>query len=155
MPDAALLSLVAGRLAAHPAPDRAAALVVAAFEGQEAVNAAMRGEGRAGAMQRERAARALPPAVYLTAIEVEGFRGVGEPATLAIDPGPGLTLVLGRNGSGKSSFSEALEMLVLGSNQRWKGRSKVWEEGWQNLHHRHTSVTARFTLDGRREPLVL
>ena len=91
--------------------------------------------------------------MYLTAIEVEGFRGIGPPATLRIDPGPGLTLVVGRNGSGKSSFSEALEMVLLGTNQRWEQRVKVWRDGWQNLHHRHTRVAARFAVDGRRQPL--
>src|SRR5687768_1971026 len=45
-----------------------------------------------------------PPGAYVGSITVEGFRGVGPSATLAVRPGPGLTLVVGRNGSGKSSF---------------------------------------------------
>jgi energy-coupling factor transporter ATP-binding protein EcfA2 len=94
-----------------------------------------------------------PAAIFLTAIEVEGFRGIGPPTTLAIDPGPGLTLVVGRNGSGKSSFSEALEMTLLGTNQRWDQRLKVWRDGWQNLHHRHTRVSARFVVDARKQPV--
>ncbi len=91
--------------------------------------------------------------VYLTAIEVEGFRGIGPQSVLSVDPGPGLTLVVGRNGSGKSSFSEALEMVLLGTNQRWENRVRVWRDGWQNLHHRHSRVAAKFTVDGRRQPL--
>jgi energy-coupling factor transporter ATP-binding protein EcfA2 len=154
MPDAALLGLVVDRIAAHPPPAGAADLVVAAFEGSTAVDSVLRGD-------REQLAKAGVPsarskstsAVYLTAIEVEGFRGIGPATTLTIDPGPGLTLVVGRNGSGKSSFSEALEMLLLGTNQRWEQRVKVWRDGWQNLHHRHTRVAATFTVDGRRVPL--
>ncbi len=154
MPDAALLGLVIDRIAANPPPAGTAGLVLAAFEGSTAVDAVVRGD-------LDPVARAGGPPVgskstaagYLTAIEVEGFRGIGPATTLTIDPGPGLTLVVGRNGSGKSSFSEALEMLLLGTNQRWEQRVKVWRDGWQNLHHRHTRVAATFAVDGRRLPL--
>jgi hypothetical protein len=77
-----------------------------------------------------------PPGVYVSSITVEGFRGVGKSASIPIPPGPGLTLVVGRNGSGKSSFAEGFELLLTGRNFRWeKPRSKVWQEGWRNLHH--------------------
>src|SRR5437867_2635304 len=75
--------------------------------------------------------RPEPPGVYVSSIRVEGFRGVGQAVTLSIPPGPGLTLIVGRNGSGKSSFAEGLELLLTGRNFRWeKPRSKVWQEGW-------------------------
>lgn len=153
MPDNALLGLVVDRIDAHP-PAGAADLILAAFQGTAFVDATLRGEdGSASASATHIAKAATPAAVYLTSIEVEGFRGIGPPSTLQIDPGPGLTLVVGRNGSGKSSFSEALEMVLLGTNQRWEQRVKVWRDGWQNLHHRHTRVAARFTIDGRKQPL--
>ena len=67
-----------------------------------------------------------PPGAFVGAITVEGFRGVGPSCTLPLHAGPGLTLVVGRNGSGKSSFAEGLELLLTGENLRWKGRSKAW-----------------------------
>jgi ABC-type Mn2+/Zn2+ transport system ATPase subunit len=154
MPDSALLGLVVDRITTTPPSDGAADLILAAFQGADALAAALLGEGASVATPGPVVAAAAPPAaVYLTSIEVEGFRGIGPPSTLLIDPGPGLTLVVGRNGSGKSSFSEALEMVLLGTNQRWEQRVKVWRDGWQNLHHRHTRVAARFTVDGRKQPL--
>ncbi len=63
--------------------------------------------------------------------------------------GPGLTLVVGRNGTGKSSFAEGLELALTGQNSRWQDRSTVWKDGWRNLHHEGpASVTARFSVDG-------
>ena len=153
MPDAALLGLVIDRLETHAPADGAADLILAAFDGAGAVDAALHGEASGAPPSVAQRAAGAPSAVYLAAIEVEGFRGIGPPTTLHIDPGPGLTLVVGRNGSGKSSFSEALEMVLLGTNQRWEQRVKVWRDGWQNLHHRHTRVAARFTVDGSRQPL--
>jgi hypothetical protein len=60
---------------------------------------------------------------------------IGPEATLDLTPDPGLTLVVGRNGSGKSSFAEGLELLLTGDTYRWSQRSKVWRDGWRNLHH--------------------
>ncbi len=76
---------------------------------------------------------ALP--VWLRSIEVEGFRGIGPPATLRLAPEPGLTVVAGGNGSGKSSFAEALELLMTGEVRRWTKRPKAWTDAWQCLHH--------------------
>jgi hypothetical protein len=67
-------------------------------------------------------------------IAAQGFRGIGPKAILDLTPGPGLTLVVGRNGSGKSSFAEGLELLLTGDTYRWSQRSKVWRDGWRNLH---------------------
>lgn len=72
--------------------------------------------------------------IFLRAIRVRGFRGIGPEATLRLEPGPGLTLVVGRNGSGKSSFAEAAELALTGDTRRWSGRAQVWREGWRNLH---------------------
>ena len=67
-------------------------------------------------------AAAEPRKVFLQEIRVRGFRGIGPESTLSIAPGPGLTLVVGRNGCGKSSFAEAAELLVTRRNLRWEDR---------------------------------
>lgn len=91
------------------------------------------------------------PGVYVGAITVSGFRGIGPAATLTLTPGPGLTIVNGRNGSGKSSFAEGLELLLTNDNFRWKKpRSKEWRDGWRNLHQaRHVSLSAVFIVEGK------
>src|SRR4051812_29533376 len=75
------------------------------------------------------------PPVWLRSVTVEGFRGIGAPAALELEPAPGLTVVVGRNGSGKSSFAEGLELLMTGRLKRWEKRPKAWSETWQCLHH--------------------
>jgi hypothetical protein len=79
-------------------------------------------------------APSAPPAgAYLTSVTVEGFRGVGPAATLTLEPGPGLTVVCGRNGS-QSSFVEAFEVLLTGRIRRLEGRLAVWQDAWRCLH---------------------
>jgi DNA repair exonuclease SbcCD ATPase subunit len=112
-------------------------LVLAACSGAEALKAALDGESpprpaRKGS--RDETAVPEPPGAYLASITVEGFRGIGPAAALTLRPGPGLTLVVGRNGSGKSSFAEGLELLLTGGNKRWDGRSAIWKDSWRCLH---------------------
>ena len=72
---------------------------------------------------------------FLSEISVEGFRGVGPAARLDLYPAPGLMVVSGRNGSGKSSFAEALELALTGTSYRWRNKEALWAETWRNLHH--------------------
>ncbi|MDT7617871.1 MAG: hypothetical protein QOF00_5318, partial [Pseudonocardiales bacterium] len=130
-----LHDLLLERLVADPAvDDRVAGIVLAAWESDEDLAAAAAGRPTAAGDPTVPPERAQQPDMYLAAVHVEGFRGIGEPATLPLLPGPGLTLVTGRNGSGKSSFAEAAELALTGNSGRWSGRTAVWRDGWRNLH---------------------
>ncbi|WP_446225969.1 AAA family ATPase [Nocardia sp. IBHARD005] len=120
-----IAEVVARELAADPAvEERVAECVLAALSAVDGDSAAT-DSGDTG--------------VFLRSITVQGFRGIGPAATLRLNPGPGLTLVVGRNGSGKSSFAEAAEFALTGGNRRWDGRSTAWREGWRNLHEPDTA----------------
>ena len=117
---------------------------------------------------REAAAEALPPAapsigsgsqlrdIYLQRLSVAGFRGIGTRTDLELDPRPGLTVVVGRNGSGKSSLAEAFELMLTDRNHRWLNRPKVWRDGWRNMHSgTDARVEATFALAGSRDTVVV
>ncbi|MGI8846962.1 MAG: AAA family ATPase [Candidatus Dormibacteria bacterium] len=141
MPDATVLRLVSERLAAQPpAAPGADQIVLSAFD---------------SALPAQQDARPEPKPAYITAIEAEGFRGIGRRVRIDLPAGPGLTLVVGRNGSGKSSIAEALEMLLTGENRRWAQRSRIWTDGWRNLHHPTAAVGATIAVEGARTPRTL
>ena len=139
-------------------------LILAALDGPQALADFLGGSRAITAPAPSRAARPRrkpadtsaiePPGVFLGAITVSGFRGIGPATTLPLHPGPGLTLVVGRNGSGKSSFAEGAEVLLTGTSLRWEGRTKAWKLGWRNLHQAETaSVSAELLVEGEG-PLV-
>jgi recombinational DNA repair ATPase RecF len=129
-------------------------LVLGALEGRDGLEAQLAGSS---ASPRPLAAQAspAPTGAFLRSVAVEGFRGIGRAQTLELAPGPGLTLVVGRNGSGKSSFAEALEVLLTGDSLRWKERAAVWRDGWRNLHHPAASLSATFLVEGEPRPCVV
>ena len=130
--------------------EQARVMITAACRSDDALAAVLAGEEIPSETRtRPEAVDGRHPAL-LQSIRVEGFRGVGPAATLEISPGPGLTLVVGRNGSGKSSFAEALELLLTGDNSRWSTRSAIWKEGWRNLHHADARIDAEFVLEGSK-----
>ncbi|MGW2084634.1 AAA family ATPase [Streptomyces sp. NPDC001880] len=108
----------------------------------------------------EEAGRAGP--VYLRSITAAGWRGVGPEATLDLPYGPGLTVITGGNGTGKSSFAEAAEIALTGFNARWDGsnggkpRAVPWRKGWRNLHDAAApQVAVSLTLDDAAEPVTV
>jgi len=124
-------------------------LVMAACDGQEAVETLLL-EAETETKTSPQAATMNKTAAYITSLTVQGFRGIGPKQALRFSPGPGLTIVVGRNGSGKSSFAEALEVLFTGDSKRWSDRSKIWKEGWRNLHQPHpAAVEAELLLEGQ------
>ena len=94
-----------------------------------------------------------PVRAYLESVVVTGFRGIGSTCELRLQPGPGLTLVVGRNGSGKSSFAEAAEFALTGNSLRWSGKSLDWKNGWRNLHaDAAPEIKVTMRVEGEREP---
>ena len=133
------------------ASNRTVDLVLAALAGEESVEGVLKGETPTFFPLRETGADERIPSVYLQDVTVSGFRGIGPEARLEIPPGPGLTVVIGRNGSGKSSFAEALEVLLTGNTLRWSDKRGPWQEGWKNLHYPSPpKITARFQVAAKR-----
>src|SRR5262245_2130960 len=113
-----LRQLIENRLESAGFTDESwAGVVLAACDGRDALEAFLREGEVAEKLAGERATHAAD--AYLTALTVEGFRGIGPAQTLTLNAGPGLTLIVGRNGSGKSSFAEGLEVLFTGDSKRW------------------------------------
>ncbi|WP_246422676.1 AAA family ATPase [Nocardiopsis mwathae] len=125
--------------------------VLAALHGDDAVAALARGETVDGIAEDVRTPPPRPQfgRGYLGRIEVQGFRGIGRPAVLDFPPGPGLTVIVGRNGSGKSSFAEAAQAALTGRNPRWDAMPAAWRDGWRNLHFDDsTEVSVDLHMDG-------
>ncbi len=129
--------------------DQVAGLVLAAWEGDEDLAAALEGQPSAASDPSAVPQREQQPDAYFAAVHVEGFRGIGEPAHPATAPRARVDTGDRRNGSGKSSFAEAAELALTGNSGRWSGRPAVWKEGWRNLHAvGPTAVTADLVTAG-------
>ncbi len=144
--------LIASRLDQSGPTGRAADLVLASVLGDDDLDAVLSGTTSAGDRLSQPGPVAERPlaGLYLRSIEVEGFRGIGPKAALRLQPGPGLTVVAGRNGSGKSSLAEAAELALTDDNKRWSRRTQVWRDGWRNLHTTGDSrIAVELTADGQ------
>jgi recombinational DNA repair ATPase RecF len=95
-----------------------------------------------------------PARAYLSAVTVEGFRGIGPATTLQLTPGPGLVVVSGRNGSGKSSFAEALEVTLTAESYRWDHRISRLHNTWRNLHDGSTRISVELAEEGEGKTTV-
>ncbi|MGJ7909024.1 AAA family ATPase [Actinopolyspora sp. H202] len=132
-----------------PPTERVRGLVLAALEDEQRLRAALDGTHTPITTEEtedEPQHHASPAGTFLRGIEVGGFRGIGTPTRLPLHPAPGLTIVAGRNGSGKSSFTEALELALTGNSYRWStARPALWKENWRNVHQ-DISPTVRVEL---------
>jgi ABC-type lipoprotein export system ATPase subunit len=110
-------------------------LLLSVLTGDEELEADLIGGTRASARPAVSGADSSPAAgAYLKSIKVAGFRGIGPEAALDLHPAPGLVVVAGRNGSGKSTFSEAVEVALTRTSYRWRNKNAPWRAGWRNLH---------------------
>jgi recombinational DNA repair ATPase RecF len=147
--------LVRTRLAASDLTEGARRFVLAAVAGEPALKHALTSPdeptGTAVADQS-----AMLRNVWLRSITVRGFRGIGRASKLEVEPGPGLTLVVGRNGSGKSSFAEGIEIALTGQNERLLGKTADWQKQWRNIHDgENAEVTVEFQVEGEGRGLIV
>ena len=147
--DDVLLGIVLRRLEEFSLPEQATDLLLAAFDGGESLSAQLGGQAQPRPKAADITTAPAPAGAYLQSLTVSGFRGIGPPATLTVTPRPGLTLVVGRNGSGKSSFAEALEVLLTGNLRRWEKLPAVWKQGWRSMHRPDQArISAEFLIEG-------
>lgn len=143
-----LIEVIFDRLAADEVPSATADIILAALGGDNDLGAALAGEPISLAVAHEGGGGSREH-IYLSSVAVAGFRGVGPGRTLRLEPRPGLTLVVGRNGSGKSSFAEAIELSLTGDSVRWADKNSVWRGGWRNLHvPEPCSIATDLAVDG-------
>ena len=148
-------TMIFDRLTEADLPGPVADMIVAALLGDDDLNAVLGPQSwqRPSALQATTADAV--PRFFLRSVTVEGFRGIGAEATLRVQPGPGLTLVVGRNGSGKSSFAEAAELAVTGVSRRWSHNTAA-RAGWRNLHTSGISrVAVGLAADGQAGMMTL
>jgi hypothetical protein len=131
--------------------DETTYLVAAALEGDEALAIQLGGDAPAPARPEPAVAtdEPAPLRAFIRSITVEGFRGIGPKTVLEVNPYCGITVVSGRNGSGKSSFAEALEYALTGTSYRWQNKkSQQWQSAWRNLHAGEPcAITAEFAME--------
>ncbi len=146
-------AVIASRLETAELSAEVRALITAAFTGRAAAETALR-TGRAGEQQTPSATGAYGDGtLWLERLSVAGFRGIEEPLELAFDPRPGLTLVVGQNGSGKSSLAEALEWAVAGRCARLTEpeQNREWWQGVVNQRSADGSAAIAVTLEERAD----
>ncbi len=145
---AAVLELAAGD---DTLTEGAQLLILGALDSDQALEDVLGGRGQTIAEATAVQQHPAPIGAYLKSVKVAGFRGVGPAVTVRFHPGPGLTVIAGRNGSGKSSIAEALEMALTGRNYRWHKQSgAVWTANWRNLHgHVPAEIRVELAEDGK------
>ncbi|MGW6625401.1 AAA family ATPase [Nocardia sp. NPDC055002] len=150
-----LVPWVADQLDRAGLTDEVGLLILAALDGDPALDDYLGGTTQNPPCSKAVGAQPESRGTFLTSIEVEGFRGIGPTTALTLRPEPGLTIVAGRNGSGKSSISEALELTLTDSAYRWAGKkSTQWRDEWRNLHHGTARIAVQLVEEGN-EPVTV
>ncbi len=61
---------------------------------------------------------------YLERIDISNFRAFGEGFSLTLPPGPGVTLIYGPNGLGKTTFFDAIEWCLTGNVKHFQAHRR-------------------------------
>ncbi|MGP5015857.1 AAA family ATPase [Glutamicibacter ardleyensis] len=95
----------------------------------------------------------------LEQISIHNYRGISnkEPLTIAFDPTPGITVLHGLNGAGKSSVSDAIELGLSGKVPTKTGGTAGKTALWEPTHLSRGAESARVevTLTTGNERLIL
>ncbi|WP_264671629.1 AAA family ATPase [Arthrobacter sp. VKM Ac-2550] len=90
---------------------------------------------------------------------IHGFRGIlnEQPLEISFDPSPGITVLHGLNGSGKSSISDAIEVCLTGQTPSASGGTAGKAPLWDPVHLGRGSSAARveITLESEGTRLLL
>ena len=70
--------------------------------------------------------------MLLKSLEIQGFKTFPEKTVLTFHDG--ITAVVGPNGSGKTSFCEALEFSLLGYSITWTGCNCIIIQSWMHIY---------------------
>lgn len=94
----------------------------------------------------------------LLRVTVEGYQGIGAPLTIDLDPTPGVTVLIGHNGSGKSSIADAIETALHGeprtpTSTGRGGKAPLWER--EHCGRDATEAYVEVTLLADEETLTL
>ena len=110
--------------------DEFALYLLAACEGPAALAAYVEGRAEPRAQRQGRRCAATRCRRRMSRTSRSAVSRYRRRLDLRLTPGPGVTLVIGRNGSGKSSFAEAAEVAFTGTSARWAAKgSTEWQRG--------------------------
>jgi hypothetical protein len=95
----------------------------------------------------------------LERISIDNYRGIlnEEPLVLVFDPTPGITVLHGLNGAGKSSISDAVDLALSGTTPAGTGGKAGNAALWDPVHLARGASSARVevTLSSRGDRLVV
>lgn len=93
----------------------------------------------------------------LTRVTVDGFQGVTTMQPLVLDPSPGVTVLFGSNGAGKSSIADAIEAALQGTAPLVAAGGGGSAPLWERRHCARDAATAtvEVTLSDGPQHLVL
>ena len=81
-------------------------------------------------------------------VNISGFRGIN--TSRSVEFGPGVTLLFGSNGSGKSSILQAVVWSLTGNLPYLSGHDFVREDAIANLFHRKLSTVETVVREGEQ-----
>lgn len=140
----------------HPTPAVPSAETVDARLAEAALSDSVRKILKDALGEGERREGPTAGRIHLDSVAVTGFRGIGCRTWLKLGARPGVTLVVGRNGSGKSSIAEAVEVAFTGEDPRRRTANATRSGNWRNLHDGdRPEIEVRLSIAGDPGPSTL